>query len=130
MKRLPLLFLISIILISIPWPVAAMDNTTTVSISNLNIITGSDIEIYGLDVNGTWSLLQVANTSTTGIVFQPGVYSMVFKPSAVARFSNLATLLPDMVSFFETYWVQFIFIAAFLIVVSVAFGGRSGGRRR
>jgi hypothetical protein len=121
MKRLPLLFLIGIILLSIPWPVAAMDNTTTISISDLNIVTGSNIEIYGLDANGTWSLLQIANTSSTGIVFQPGVYSVVMKPSEVSRFSDIGSLGSDFLTWSQTHFItllSFGFMAAVLISIA------------
>ncbi len=121
MKRFPFLLLIGIALLLVAWPVSAMDNTTTISISDLNIVTGSNIEIYGLDINGTWSLLEVANTSSTGIIFQPGVYSIVMKPSEVSRFSDIGSLGSDFLTWSQTNFItllSFGFMAAVLISIA------------
>jgi hypothetical protein len=99
---------------------ASADNTTTISFSDLNLVTHSDVEIYGADANGTWSLLSVQNTTSTGLVFQPGVYSIVIRPSEQARFSSLSTFVTDFASWFETNALFLFAFGAFLAVILVA----------
>ena len=121
-------FLLSLFLI-IP-PASAGINTTDISITDLGLMTTQDIEIYGLNTtSATWELLGTFNTTSQGLQFEPGKYQMVFRPSAKDRFSNLATLFPDTLSWFQTYWIQFAAFLIFVTVVAAVWGGRSPGRR-
>jgi hypothetical protein len=119
MKKVLIIVLMLGVLV-FPHPVAADANTTTISFSDLDLVSHSDIEIYGLNTT-TWELLAVYNTSSTGIAFAPGVCQIVVRPSEVKRFSQPDTLFADALSFFETYWLP---IVAILGLIALFVGRR------
>lgn len=86
-------------------PVSGMENSTTLSFSDLNLMAHSDVQIYnGSTLIGTW------NTTSNGITLDPGAYLIVLKPNAVSRLSNPGLMFLDTVAFIETYWLQLFLI--------------------
>lgn len=111
-----------IILLLLIWglitPVLASDNVT-ISFNDLNLIARQDLEIYGYnDTASHWDLLAVQNTSSHGLLFQPGTYNIIIRGSAISRITNPVTMFMDAVTFFETYWFQIFLIMAVVVFVA------------
>jgi hypothetical protein len=107
-------------------PVSALTgNETTLSFSDLNWISHSDLEFYGLYPNGTWASIGIWNTTSTGLVLAPGVYSVVIHPTGILRLSNPVTFLTDGFMWIQTNAFAIVFI---LICLGLLFGA-AGSRR-
>ena len=98
-------------------PVSAI-NETTISFSDLSLVSKANLEIYGFNTtNLTWDYLGLYNTSSTGLEFEPGSYQVVLRPSSVGRLTNPVTLLTDAFSFLETYWLQILLGFALIVAI-------------
>lgn len=98
-------------------PVSAT-NQTTISFNDLNLAEHNDLEIYGLnETTNDWSLLAIYNTTSDGLIFEPGNYQIVVKGTAVSRLFNPSTMLLDAFSFLETYWMQIILAFGIIAII-------------
>jgi hypothetical protein len=112
MWKCPIILLLLFALVATP----VLAANTTILFNDLDLITHKDLEIYGLnDTSGKYELLGTYN-STSQLDFEPGTYTIVLRPSAIARFSNPVTWWSDFSSFFET---NFNFIVAFFFFLAV-----------
>jgi hypothetical protein len=107
---------------------ALTGNETTLSFSDLNWVSHSDLEFYGLYPNGTWVSLGIWNTTSSSLVLQPGVYSVVVHPSGVQRLSDPVTFLQDGFAWFQSNAIVILFIVVIIGILIAASSGR--GKRR
>jgi hypothetical protein len=123
-----LVLLVGIIAGGITPAMALTGNETTLSFSDLNWVSHSDLEFYGLYPNGTWVSLGIWNTTSSALVLQPGVYSVVVHPSGIARLTDPVTFLQDGFAWIQTN----AFAATFIIILVGLFAAilSSGEKRR
>jgi hypothetical protein len=112
-------------------PVQAFDNRTTISFSDMDLIAHNDLLINQLNATtGAWELVATANTGTSYLIFEPGIYSIVVRPGTVSRFSNLGTLATDFLAWFETNWIVLAALLLFVVIFAAWSTGGKRGRRR
>lgn len=113
MRKRILLILVGIVLLAMVPGIVSAENTTTINFQNLKMLSTDSFDVYAQDYSGAWSLQGTYNTTST-LVFTPGNYNVVMRPSSVDVIDSPTTILNSVSDFVETNLVALI-IGAFLV---------------
>ena len=123
-ESLALIALVSVLmLLAIP---ASADNTTTISFRNMDPIAHENVQIfdYNASLLGTW------NTTTSGIVLQPGAYIIQIQPTSQSILSDPTAFVQYLFSWAQANAAPILFILLCIGLLAGLSKSPSGRSRR